>query len=215
MALSDTLSVEDFADQFAVQDCTLIQSFYQQSSMTGGGERRYADRAPSMWGATVTTVPMEVADSESLMVLINSRGGGVKTVLAYNYRMPYPPNDPDGSGLGVSVPKLGAITDRLHVAFTGFPPGYTVRRGTYFGVVYDTSRYYLGQFAEDKTASVGGNFTAAEIWPPLPPLVSGTLDVVLKKPPAKFKIIPGSAYPSKEDGVLSTIQFDIEQTYSR
>lgn len=215
MALSDTLSVADFADQFRVQECMLVQSFMQQSSMTGGGERRYADRAPSMWEATVTTEPMVVSESESLMALINSRAGGIKTVLSYNYRMSYPPSDPDGSILGAMIPKLGTITDRLHVAFTGFPAGYVVPRGTYFGIVYDTSRYYLGQFAESKTASVGGNITATEVWPPLPQLISGTPDVLFKKPPAKFKITPGSAYPSKEDGVLSTIQFSLEQTYSR
>lgn len=216
MALASMLSVADFYDQFNVQDVQFVQGFQQQRSATGGGETRYADRAPSLWKAEVTTAPMINAEAEGIMALINSRAGGLKTVLLYNYRLPYPASDPDGLIIGSTVPKLGVVTDRLHVAFTGFPAGYVIPRGTYFSIQFDTSRYYLGQFVEARTANpVTGAVAAAEIWPPLPASIAGTPDVTIIKPCAKFRIEPGSAYPAKEGGLHSTIKFSAEQTYSR
>ena len=216
MALPTTLPADRFADLFHVQDWQFVQGFQQQRSATGGGETRYADRGPSLWRAEATTGPMENAEAEGIMALINSRAGGLKTVLLYNKRLPYPASDPTGSILGSATPKINVITDRLHVSFSGFPAGYVIPLGTYFGIVFDTSRYYLGQFVEARTANpVTGAVAATEIWPPLPASIAGTPDVIMKKPCAKFRIEPGSAYPAKEGGLHSTIRFSAEQTYSR
>lgn len=215
MSLADPLDLAAFADLFNVQDITFVQGWQQQRSATGGGETRYADRAPALWKADITTAPLDNADAEGVMALINSRAGGIKTVLLYNHRLPYPSTDPQGVAVGAASPLLGTITDRLHVAFTGFPAGLLIPRGTYFGILFDTSRRYLGQFAETKTTSGAGAVSSVEIWPPLPASISGTPAVALAKPPAKFRITPGSAYPSKVSGMLSTIKFSAEQTYSR
>lgn len=214
MTLANPLPIASFADLLRISSATFIQSWQQQRSATGGGETRYADRAPSLWMAELTSPPMEHAEAEGLMALANSRAGGLKTVLLYNHRMPYPSSDLDGTIIGATVPKLGTITDRLHVAFTGFPAGYIIPLGTYFGIIFDTSRYYLGQFAEAKVASGGGAVTAVEIWPPLPASISGTPDVVIKKPVGKFRLVPGSAYPSSISTVHSTFKLSAEQTYS-
>jgi hypothetical protein len=215
MALATTLSVAAFYDLFRVQDVQFVQNFMQQRSATGGGETRYADRAPALWKADITTIPMLNADAEGIMALINSRAGGLKTVLMYNSRLPYPSSDPTGSIIGATVPKLGTITDRLHAAFTGFPAGYVIPLGTYFSILFDTSRYYLGQFVEARTANpITGAVAATELWPPLPASISGTPDITIVKAPAKFRIVPGSAYPSKEGALYSTIKLSAEQTYS-
>ena len=213
MSLADPLPLADFYDLFRVQDITFVQSWQQQRSAQGGGRTRYADRAPALWKAEITTIPMDNAEAEGVMARINSRGGGLKTVLMYNSRLPYPASDPDGSIIGSTVPKLGTITDRLHVAFTGFPNGYVMPFGSYFGLIFDTSRYYLGQFLETRTAATGGAVSSVEIWPPLPASVSGTPNITIKKPPAQFRIVPGTARPSKVDGTLVTIQFSAEQAY--
>lgn len=215
MTLANPLPAASFADLLRVDDVTFVQAFAQQNAMTGGGETRYADRAPSLWRAQVQTVPVPNGEAEGLMALINSRAGGLKTVLLHNYRLPHPAPDPTGAIIGATVPKLGTITDRLHVAFTGFPAGYVIPLGTYFGIVFDTSRYYLGQFAEARTASGGGAVASVEIWPPLPVSIAGTPDVTIKKPPAKFRITPGSAFPSLIGLKHTTIKFSAEQTYSR
>lgn len=216
MALPDTLAIADFYDRFKVQDVSFVQGWQQQRSATSGGETHYADRAPALWRAEITTVPLLNAEAEAIMALINSRAGGLKTVLLYNSRLPYPASDPKGEIIGSTVPKLGVITDRLHVAFTGFPPAYVIPLGTYYGITFDTSRFYLGQFAEARAANpITGTVAATEIWPPLPASIAGTPDITIVKPPAKFRIEPGSAYPAKEGGLHSTIKFSAEQTYSR
>lgn len=215
MSLADPLPQDAFADQLRVQDAGFIQNWQQQRTATGGGETRYADRGASLWKADVTTIAVPLGEGEGIMALINSRAGGIKTVLLHNYRLPYPSSDPDGSIIGATVPKLSAIADRLHMAFTGFPPGYVLPVGTFFGLVFDTSRYYLGQIVEARTANGAGAVASVEIWPPLPASVTGTPDISVTKPPAKFRIVPGSAYPSKVGPTLTTIQFSAEQTYSR
>lgn len=216
MVLANPLPRDAFADRLRLQDVQFVQGFQQQRSATGGGETRHADRAPSLWKADLTTIPMLNADAEGIMALINSRAGGLKAVLLYNYRLPYPASDPDGVIIGGTVPKLNVITDRLHVSFSGFPAGYEIPLGTFFGVVFDSSRFYLGQLAEPRTANpITGAVASAEIWPPLPASVMAGADVVIAKPCAKFKIDAGSAYPSKVDGMNSTIKFSAEQTYGR
>ena len=213
--MTDPLPLSSFADLLQIEDVQFIQGFQQQRSATGGGETRYADRAPSLWKADLTTLPMAHAAAEGLMAVANSRGGGLKTVLLHNHRLPYPSTDPDGSIIGSTVPELGTITDRLHVAFTGFPAGYQMPVGSYFGIPFDgDARYYLGQFVESRTADSGGDIASVEVWPPLPASITGTPDVVIKKPCAKFRIVPGSAYPSRVDATKSTIRLSLEQTYS-
>lgn len=216
MALPAILPPASFADLLRVADCSFVQNFQQQRSATGGGETHYADRAPSLWMAEITTPPAEHAETEAWTALANSRAGGLKTFLLHNHRLPFPSSDPDGSLLGSTTPKINVITDRLHVSFTGFPPSYIIPLGTFFGIVFDTSRYYLGQFVEARTANpITGAVAATEIWPPLPAMISGTPDVNLKKPPAKFRIVPGSAYPATVDTLHSTFKLSAEQTYSR
>lgn len=216
MTLPDTLPIASFADLLRASSVTFKQDWQQQRSATGGGETKYADRAPSLWAAEITSPPMLHAEAEGLMALANSRAGGLKTVLLYNNKMPYPASDPEGIIIGATVPKLGVITDRLHVAFTNFPPGYVIPFGTYFSIQFDTSRYYLGQLAEARTANpITGTVAATEIWPPLPASITGTPDVTIIKPPGKFRIVPGSAFPSSISQVHSTFKLSAEQTYSR
>lgn len=217
MARPSTLPAADFIDRFRVQDWTFVQAFQQQRTASGGGDTRYADRAPALWKATgIKTEIMSHAEAEGVMALINSRAGGIKTVLLYNKRLPFPASDPDGALLGSYQPKLNVITNRITASFSDFPPGYVIPLGTFFGIVFDTSRYYLGQFVEARAANpITGAVAAAEVWPPLPASISGALDVNLRKPCAKFRIEPGSAFPSLQGGLHSEISFAAEQTYSR
>ncbi|MGV8831260.1 MAG: hypothetical protein ACOH2N_04720 [Devosia sp.] len=213
MTLPETLPASSFANLLKIEDVQFIQTFQQQRSATGGGETRYADRAPALYKVDLTTIHMLNAEAEGIMSLINSRAGGLKAVLLYNYRLPFPASDPDGAIIGATVPTINVITDRLHVSFSGFPPGYVIPLGTYFGIVFD-DLYYLGQFVEARTANpVTGAVAATEIWPPLPASITGTPDVIIAKPCAKFRIVPGSAYPAKIDAQHSTIKLSLEQTY--
>jgi len=213
MALPDILPAASFADLLKIEDVQFIQTFQQQRSATGGGRTRYADRGPSLWKADLTTIHMPNAEAEGIMSLINSRAGGIKAFELYNYRLPYPPSDPDGWIIGSTVPTVNVITDRLHVSFSGFPAGYEIPLGTYFGIVV-AGLYYLGQFAEARTANpITGTVASTEIWPPLPATITSGAEVSVSKPCAKFRLVPGSAYPSRVDALHSTIRLSAEQNY--
>lgn len=215
MTLPDTLSRASFADLLKIEDVKFTQMFQQQRSGTGGGEILYAARAPSLWTAELTTVFMPHAEAEGIMALINSRGGGLKTIELYNHRLPYPASDPDGSIIGATVPTINVITDRLHLSFSGFPAGYEIPLGTFFGATWESgNRYYLGQFVEPRTANGSGAVASAEVWPPLPVSIASGDPISVAKPCGKFRIVPGSAYPSRVDARNSSIRLTAEQTYS-
>lgn len=214
MSLADPLSPAAFADLLKVADVKFSLDWAQERSLSGGGETLYADRAPARWMAEITTVDLLNSEAEGIMALINSRSGGLKKALIYNYKLPYPSTDPTGSIFGAATPIVGTITDRLHTAFTGFPNGYVIPLGTYFQVIFGSTRYYLGQFAEAKTASGAGAVTATEITPALPTSLAAGNAVTVLKPSGKFRITPGTAFPSVTNPVTSRITFQAEQTYS-
>lgn len=215
MALADTLSIADFYDLLKI-DANGVKfglDFMQQRSITGGGVTLVSDRAPAMLSADLTTWPMSNGEAEGIMALINSRAGGIKSFLLTNPRLPYPSSDPTGSIFGSATPVISAITDRLHIAFTGFPIGYVIPVGTYFGVLFNTNRYYIGQFCEARTANGSGAVASVEIYPPLPASISTSAPVTIKKPPAKFQTIAGTAFVSQEDGTRARVTFSAQQTY--
>lgn len=55
MSLPATLPIASFADLIRASSVSFKQSWQQQRSATGGGEARYADRAPSLWSADAMT----------------------------------------------------------------------------------------------------------------------------------------------------------------
>jgi hypothetical protein len=214
MSLADPLGLAAFSDLFKVTDCSLMLNWQQESSGSGSGETLYADRAPALWAGTVTTADMYIADAEGIMALLDSRAGGLKTMLLPNYRGGlYPSSDPDGSIFGSATPVAGTIADRFHLAFTGFPAGYVLPLGTHFQIVFDTSRYYLGKFAEARTADGSGAVTSVEVAPALPASISGGEAVTVIKPAAKFVVVPNTAKPTLTNSLTERISFDVKQTY--
>lgn len=213
MSLATPLSLEAFADLVKASDVEFILEHNLQRAMTGGGSSQRATRAPAMRMAKITTPPMPNAEAEGLLAILMATEG-VDPFLLYNKRMPYPSSDPDGSIMGASTPAVGTITNRRSVAFTGFPAGYVIPVGTYFGITFDTSRRYLGQFAEAKTADGSGNVSATKITPPLPASIATSDVVTVLKPAGKFLMTPGSAYLSSVGIVNATLTFGAEQVYN-
>lgn len=214
MSLADPLPLSGLYDLLGIVDVDFVLNFQQELSSTGGGDDLYADLAPARWRATPVTKPMLHADAEGIMALINSRAGGLKTLLLTNPRLPYPSSDPDGSIFSTATPIVSAIADAYHVAFTGFPANYAIPRGTFFQVIFGSTRYYLGQFAEARMASAGGAVSSVEVAPALPASVATSNPVTVKKPAGKFRIVPNSAAPSTVDLNMTSIQFTAGQTYS-
>lgn len=212
MSLADPLAKDAFADLLRLASTKFTLMFNQERSMKGGGDVLYADLGPALWMAECVTVPMLHSEAKGIIALINSRKGGLETFLLYDHSMPYPSSDDDGSDFGAATPVVGTITDRYNLAFTAFPASYSMPLGTYFQIIYSTSKYYLGQFAEAKTANGSGAISAVRVAPKLPDAVATSDAVTVLKPSGKFKIVPGSAFVSAISAVHSTVSFAAEQT---
>jgi hypothetical protein len=217
MSLADPLTLAQFSDliQGRVADCSLMLEWQQQMSGTGGGETIYADRAPPVWTGTVTIGEQLIADAEGTMALLNSRAGGLKTLLLPNYRGGlYPSSDPTGATFGSSTPQVnGTPADQYHIAFKGFPANYVLPRGTYFQILFNSTSYYLGQVCEAVTADSSGNVASVEVAPSFPASVADGDAVSVIKPAAKFKIVPGTAAPTVSNALYEKIAFQVRQTY--
>lgn len=209
MTLAANLSLATFADILAVESMAFNLVFHQELSRAGS-ELLAADLADASWMIDATSVPYSHADALQRLSIINSRKGAMQTFLFANKSALYPFADPTGSIFGAATPVVGTITDRSTVAFTGFPNNYVMTAGDFFSVLYDTSRYYIGQFSESKTASGAGAISATTVSPPLPALIVGGEAVTVLKAPGKFRI--ASAHIETTTGVISTVAFTAEQT---
>jgi hypothetical protein len=214
MSLSFPLSPAAFADLLDVGEVVFNLGWSQEMSLAGGGEQLAADRAPARWMAEITTVPLRHTAGNGVLALINVLAGGINTFYLYPPAGRYPQQDPTGATFGAATPVVGTITDRFNVAFTGFPNGYALKRGDFFQIIFGSTRRYLGQFAEDKTASGAGAVAAVRVTPALPATVATSDAVTVLKPAAKFKLVPNSARPSLVGLNFQQISFSAEQTYA-
>lgn len=214
MTLASNLSLAAFFDTLKIEDVTLTPMFHQELSRAGG-ELLAADLAPMSYTAEISTVPLAHSEANKVIALLNSRRGALQTLLLCDSAGLYPAADITGSGWGAATPVVGTITDRYNVAFTGFPNNYVITAGDYLQIIYDTSRYYLGQFAESKTASGSGVVTTVALSVALPDLIVGGEAVTMIKPAAKFRITPNSAKKSIAYTMQSIVAFTAEQTSAK
>src|SRR5690606_1179916 len=213
MALSFPLSRAAFIDDLPIVEVAFTPAPSQERSKKGGGRTIYADLAPTLWMARVATPPMPHADALRYLALINSLGGALRTFLLYDKRMAFPASDPSGSIFGAASPKVGVITDRFTAAFVDFPNNYVIPAGTWVQVIFDTSRYYLGQFVEGAAAHGAGAVAATSLAPALPDGVLAGDAVTVIEAAGKFRILPGSASVAMSNTIHSSIAFEAEQTY--
>jgi hypothetical protein len=214
MSLTFPLSAAAFADLLRIEDVVFSLGVHQEASGVGAGEPIYADLSPARWTAQITTVPLTHVAANGILALINALAGGLNSFYLYPPTGKYPQQDPTGSGFGAATPLVGTITDRFNVAFTAFPNNYVLKRGDFLQITYATSRRYLGQFAEDKTANGSGALAAVRVTPALPASVATSDAVTVIKPAGKFKLVPNSAAPSLVTRNHTRISFSAEQTHA-
>jgi hypothetical protein len=209
------LALAAFADLIRAADVDFTLEYNQQSSRSADGEAHYASRGAPLFRAKLTSPPMAISEALGFIALVNSLQGSAGTFLLYDKRMPYPSTDDDGAIFGAATPVVGTISSNVSVAFTGFPNNYVIPLGTYFQIIYDTSRYYVGQFAAAKTADGSGAVSASAVTPPLPDDVDPGDAVTVLKPSGKFRLEPRSAYLDNVQIGLASLVFSARQTYEQ
>jgi len=214
MSLASNLSLASFFDTLKIEDVSFTPNYHQELSRAGA-ELLAADLAPMSYMAELSTVPLAHSEANKVIALLNSRHGALQTLLLCDSAGLYPAADITGAGWGSATPVVGTITNRYVCAFTGFPNNYVITAGDYLQIIYDTSRYYLGQFAESKVASGGGAVTAVELSVALPDLIVGGEAVTMIKPAGKFRITLNSAKKAITYPMQSVVSFTAEQTSAK
>ncbi|UJW87952.1 hypothetical protein [Devosia sp. SL43] len=209
-------AVEDFADLLKLRAAPFIPMPMENVSELGSGEFLTADMGPTLYQAACETAPMPNAEAHGLMALIQALGGSKECFYLPDYMRLYPAADPDGSILAASAPTIHTIGgDRRTMRITGLPAGYVITRGDYIAVDYGSpSRRALIKAAETVTASGAGLTPSFAVSYPIGPGVTTTLAVILKKPAAKVKMVPGTLSISPVDILNAVISFTARQTTS-
>lgn len=209
-----THSLEAFADLIPMEEVDFSLHHQQQFSVAGSGQIHAADRAPAQWRARIVSMAIPHDEAHGIMAALYSLHGSMGTFYLTVPQRAFPASDPDGSIFGSATPEVGTITDRVTVAFTGFPAGYQLRRGDYFQVNYGSggTRRYLGQFVEDGTADGGGAVASVKVAPPLPNMIATGAAVTVIRPACKFRIAPNSVRISQVGPLHARIELAAWQT---
>ena len=213
MALTYPLAVNDFYELFGVASAEMTWMALRSIGRQGGGFLRMADLAPGYWQVDMESVPMLHANAEKVRARLTALNGAMNAFRLYPPTQPYPQNDPDGSTYGASTPIVTNRDNAYQADMSGFPAGYQVVAGDWVQITYDTSREYLGQFAQNKTADGSGIILNAPLTAPLPDSVANGDAVNLIKPAGLFKLSPGSVKLSTINATMQTLRLTAEQVH--
>ena len=213
MTLSFPLALADLADLLPIAAVAWNEARQDATSALGSGEWLTHELGPPLHEAEVRTARMPHDRAEQLRARLRALGGGAHFYLS-NPTMLYPQADPGGTILGSASVVIGSINaNRRGLTLSGLPAGYVITMGDYLHVDYGTpSRRALLQAAEGATANGSGVTPEFDVRPQLRPGISSGLAVMLKKPAAKVKIVPGSLRIETVTTLLSQLRLTARQT---
>lgn len=193
------------AGQFEQQSFSLITR--QELSRIADGRIYGKDLGPEVWVVEYTSIPMSTADAVTFEAKLRSLRGVLNAFEAYDLRRPYPLAHADGAFNDTGT-LLSIGVDNLSLALQGLPAGLALSVGDYLSFEDDDEALALHQVMEDVTANGSGVTTEFAVVPEIRDvLVSPPKAVVLKRPPARFKLLPNSITTSKASGGIYTVSF--------
>ncbi|HEV7286287.1 MAG TPA: hypothetical protein VGN75_15635 [Kaistia sp.] len=165
----------------------------QETSGQASGQVRVKDLRSPMWKMKVESANMDIRRLRAISAMIGSLGGSLESFYAWDPGAQFPANDPDGSILGeaaVQIASLGA--DNKSLAFKGLPAGYVLTAGDLFAYDFN-GRRALHQVTAASTVANGSGVTPVfGVAPHLRQGVVTNTAVMLKRPAAEMRIIPGT-----------------------
>lgn len=184
----------------------------RQMSRDGSGIIYLKDLGPSLWTATVQSVPLDHNVAEQIMALINSMEDQLAGFYVWNPRLFYPQSDPGGvvvAGHTQSINTINADTKRVSIKH--LPAAYVLTRGDYFHVVaVATGKQQLFQIVDAVITADGTGLTVEfEVSPHIRPGLGMAVNdpVTLIKPSCVMKIIPGTLDSPVQDSDNSIVTF--------
>ena len=213
-AITFPIPQANLGDLLPVQIVDWQPQHFQEMSQGGNGEFLVADLAPRLWVGQVTLRPLLNTVARGWRAKLDAMDGGLRTMYLANPLGWYPALDPGGSILAASAPVIGVIeTNRKELSITGLPAGYVISSGDFFAVAYSGgTRRGLFQFVGEGTANGMGTLAAIEVRPHIQAGITAGLAIMLKKPAAKVKIVPGTLNSAMHNANRTRISFSVRQT---
>lgn len=206
MAITFPLSIDALADRLKIQAVSWRLERYDELSGLGSGEILAAQLAPPRIVADVEVAPMYHSAASQVQALIESLDGPINSFYLFAPQRRYPQSDPDGSGLGSSVPTIHSIgSNNKSLRLKALPDDYVLTAGDYLAFDYGSNpeRRAFHRIVETVAANSGGITPYFEVRPHLRPGVEVDTTVILKEPAAKVIIVPGSFSPGKAAGMIT------------
>lgn len=194
MSITYPLAAAEFWEQLRFADRPVFMAQHnRKQSVSGGGEIMSSVLGRPKWSVAVTLEGGRHNRNliqEADLMHIGSRDG---TILAYDIRRPYPENDFDGwklNGRTVTIAAKGV--DNRSMSLTGVHPQFIVTKGDKMSVEYGTGKVFLFEAMETVQANDSGLTPSFEIWPYMPPTLTVSSVVTMRKACGKFKLVSGS-----------------------
>lgn len=171
--------------------------------------------ADPLWGGSVVLDWSEWPEARRLAAMVRSLSGPMQSFLMTNPIAEYPAADPDGSILGSSEVSILAIgEDNRSLSLAGLPEGYVIGWGDFAEVTFSTDpvRRFVFEFHGDGVADSSGETEVLPIGPAIWPGVLEDAVVNLKRPAAKFFIVPGTLREgSVRSAIVDGMSFTVQQ----
>lgn len=198
MPLEFPLSRAAFQDRLRIANARpFALARFEEVSGLGTGQIITSIIAAPKWEAEfMLSSRLTYAQAAEALALLEALGTS-RTVALYDVTQPFPAADPDAVALGSASPTVSAIgSDNASLRITGLPPAYVITIGDMISIGYSSgARRALFRVHETVTATAGGVTPMFAVAPHLPTGLSVGASVMLRRPYAWFRIVPGSFDP--------------------
>jgi len=183
----------DLMSALAPTSVTFALEYGQETSGQASGQIRVKDLRSPIWKMKVECANMDIRRLRVIRALIDALGGSVDSFYAWDPGSQFPNLDPDGAILGaaeVQIASLGA--DNKSLSLKGFPAAYELGAGDLFAFDFNGRRALHQVSAASVVANSSGVTPVFGITPHFRQGVTLGTTVILKRPAAEMRIIPGT-----------------------
>lgn len=214
MAITFPAPVSYIADLLRVPQRTFALQEQQELSMLGAGEVYAANLGPALWVADIQTKAMRRPEANILQSRLETLDGSINAFYLYDPWKCVPALDPGGTRLDGYTPQIASLNaNNKALTISGLPANYTLTAGDMLAFDYGSSptRRALHRVVETVTSNGSGTTPMFEVRPHIRPGATVGATVILKKPAALMRLVPGSISITAQGGMTS-FQFQATQT---
>lgn len=187
------LSLNDFQDKLLINQYSFGLVDNLRQSQTVGGQVLTSQVGPRLWTGSISiTQHSHMKNREAAAMLSNIQNPNTQFLFSPPKGM-YPADDPTGSIMGATTPRITSPVSGYAMTISGLPANYKITAGDY--VSYELGGVHrMHQFAETKAANASGVLSAIRL---INPIMAGNVPanntlIKLIKPTITVQFVPGS-----------------------